>query len=179
MLRDTDGDGRADMRRTFGSSGGTGIALDGNWLYVTSGSAIVRYRMAPGSMLPAAGPDTVVGELPLTGHRSLNFVLWRGKLFVNIGSETNACQVQDRKEASAGRNPCTELDTRAGIWEFDPNQLGQRQWNGRRYATGIRNAVALAVNPKTASLRDVHGRDQRSGSWPRCSRPSEREIPAK
>src|SRR5437762_104208 len=75
-LRDTNGDGRADVRQRFGSGGGTGIALDQNQLYATSGSSIVRYRFAPGSLNPVGTVDTIITGLPMSGsHHSHNFVL--------------------------------------------------------------------------------------------------------
>jgi glucose/arabinose dehydrogenase len=45
-LRDTNGDGKADLQQRFGVGGGTGIALAGNLLYATAGNSIVRYRLA-------------------------------------------------------------------------------------------------------------------------------------
>src|SRR6202140_910206 len=64
-LRDTNGDGKADVQQRFGVAGGTGIALAGNHLYATSGNSIVRYRMEPGSLTPAGNPDTIVTGLPM------------------------------------------------------------------------------------------------------------------
>ena len=166
-LRDTDRDGRADVQRRFGSGGGTGIALQGNSLYATAGNSIVRYRIASGQLVPTGRPDTIVTDLPMNGHHSHNFVLVGRSLYVNIGSATNACQEQDRQLKSRGVNPCTELEARAGIWEFDANRLHQRTANGRRFATGIRNAVALTRNPLDGRLyATVHGRDQLHDNWP-------------
>ena len=100
-----------------GIGGGTGIALERNVLYATSGSAIVRYRLASGTLNPIGKPDTIIDGLPMTGsHHSHNFVLQGRTLYVNIGSASNACQQKDRQGASPGYNPCTELDTRAGVW---------------------------------------------------------------
>ena len=167
-LRDTDRDGKADMQRRFGTGGGTGIAIQGNSLYATSGNSIVRYRIPSGSLTPTGRPDTIVTDLPMTGHRSHNFVLVGGRaMYVNIGSESNACQQQNRQAGSPGIDPCTELDSRAGIWVFDANRLHQRVADGRRYATGIRNAVALTRNPFDGQLyATVHGRDQLHDNWP-------------
>jgi glucose/arabinose dehydrogenase len=169
-LRDTDRDGKADMRERFGEGGGgTGIALEGNNLYVTAGNSIVRYRIAAGSLVPVGKPETIVSELPMTGsHHSHNFVLQGGSLFVNIGSASNACQQHDRQAESPGYNPCTELNARAGVWEFDANRVGQRATNGRRFATGLRNSVALTRNPADGAMyATVHGRDQLHDNWPR------------
>ena len=167
-LRDTNRDGKADLQQRFGAVGGTGIALNGNHLYATSGNSIVRYRMASGSLNPVGNPDTIVTGLPMSGsHHSHNFVLDGRTLYVNIGSATNACQQGDRQTGSPGSNPCTELETRAGIWQFDASRLGQRPTDGSRFATGLRNSVALARNSLDGHLyATVHGRDQLHDNWP-------------
>lgn len=166
-LRDTDRDGKADMQRRFGVGGGTGIALSGNSLYATAGNSIVRYRIPSGSLAPTGRPDTIVTDLPTTGHRSHNFVLAGRALYLNIGSGTNACQERDREAGSRGMDPCTDLESRAGIWVFDAGRMHQRVTDGRRFATGIRNAVALTRNPFDGYLyATVHGRDQLHDNWP-------------
>ncbi len=167
-LRDTNGDGKADVQQRFGETGGTGIALAGNLLYATAGNSIVRYRLEPGSLTPTGNPDTIITGLPMTGsHHSHNFVLQGNTLYVNIGSASNACQQGDRRPESPGFDPCTELDTRAGVWEFDVNRLRQKPSDGRRFATGLRNSVALTRNPSDGYLyATVHGRDQLHDNWP-------------
>ena len=168
VLRDVNRDGKADLRQSWGGAGGTGIAIDGNYLYATVTNSIVRYRMVPGSLMPIGKPETIVGNLPMAGsHHSHNFVLHNHTLYVNIGSASNACQEQDRRAASRGSNPCTELETRAGIWEFDANRLNQTPTDGRRFATGLRNSVAFTRNPLDGNLyATVHGRDQLHDNWP-------------
>lgn len=167
-LRDTNGDGTADVKQRFAEGGGTGIALSGNSLYATVGNTIVRYRVASGSITSVGKPDTVVIGLPTTGHRANNFVLNGRILYVNIGSGTNACQERDRQAESPGNNPCTELEARAGIWQFDANRLRQQPSDGRRFATGLRNSVALARSPLDGFLyATVHGRDMLHDNWPK------------
>ena len=125
-LRDTNRDGVADVRQRFGSGGGSGIALDGNTLYATAGSSIVRYRINPGSLTPAGRPDTVVTALPMAGpHHAHNFVLQNRTLFVNIGSATNACQQRDRVAGSLGNNPCHHFPFHRGGGE--PDHCAPRQ----------------------------------------------------
>ena len=166
-FRDVDRDGKADSTRRFGVGGGTGIALQGNFLYATAGTSIVRYRLPSGSLTPVGRADTIITDLPNTGHKAHNFVIVGRALYLNIGSGTNACQEQDRQRESRGADPCTELETRAGIWEFDANRLRQTIASGRRFATGIRNAVALTRNPFDGALyATVHGRDQLHDNWP-------------
>jgi glucose/arabinose dehydrogenase len=168
-LRDTNGDGKADVRQRFGTGGGTGIALSGSFLYATSGNSIVRYRLESGSLTPSGNPDTVVTGLPMTGsHHSHNFVLQGQTLYINIGTGTNSCQRSDRQLESPGLDPCTELDTRGGVWEFNITRLRQQPSDGRRYATGLRNSVAFARNPIDGYLyATVHGRDQLHDNWPK------------
>ncbi|MGH7445533.1 MAG: PQQ-dependent sugar dehydrogenase [Longimicrobiales bacterium] len=168
-LRDTNGDGKVDEQATFGPEGGTGLELrDGN-LYFATNSAVLRYRMGDG-LEPVSGPDTLVYGLPDEhSHTAKSIALGPdGALFVNIGAPTNACQPigQDRQAGVAGQDPCPQLETRGGVWRFDVNALRQTQADGERWATGIRNAVALAVNPANDVLFAVqHGRDQLN-LWP-------------
>ena len=181
-LRDTNRDGVADVKERFGSAGNTGIALHGNFLYADVGTAIIRYPKPAGSLTPTGAPDTVVKGMPYTpGHRARNFVIASdGSLYVNVGSQTNACQVQDRQAGSPGVNPCTELERRAGIWRFDANRLAQEFTPAARYATGIRNATGLAINPGDGVLYAAsHGRDNLSSNWPQhFSEQENAELPA-
>ena len=165
LLRDTNGDGRADLVRRLGGSGGTGIAIGGGYLWATDRNNVVRYRYAPGDTVLGAA-DTIIANLPTGGHNSYNFVVRGSMLYLNVGSRTNSCQENDRQPRSKGIDPCVELATRAGIWTFDANTPGQTFANGRRFATGIRNAVALAWNAPASELwAMMHGRDQLAMNW--------------
>lgn len=167
-LRDSDGDGKADVQKHFGDLPGHGIALHGNYLYFGPDDRVVRYPMRPGYLEPSGPPETIVSGLPATGsHRAKSLVVTDdGALFVNIGSASNSCQQEDRTAGSPGMDPCTELETRAGIWRFDANRTGQTQADGERYATGLRNTVALTLHPTDGALYGVpHGRDQLAQNW--------------
>jgi glucose/arabinose dehydrogenase len=88
-------------------------------------------------------------------------------LYVNIGSATNSCQVQNRVLQSPGLFPCPELPVRAGVWRFDARGTGQTAANGEHWAMGYRNMVALDVNPRTHELWGVQqGRDMLHENWP-------------
>src|SRR3989449_11001396 len=117
-LRDTSGDGKADVQQTFGSEGGTGIALAKGALYLGTASTVYRYAMRAGSLAPLGAPDVIVKDLPVGGHSAKNLALAPDgrTLFVNIGSATNSCQVADRSNESRGEDPCPELAYRAGRW---------------------------------------------------------------
>ena len=164
-MRDTNRDGRADRIERFGEKGGTGIALDGGYLYQDIGDAIVRWPIAAGSLAPSGSARTIVSGLPTGGHAARNFAIADGSLYVNVGSETNSCQANDRGNRSPGNDPCTELATRAGIWKFSATQEGQRFSPGARWATGIRNAVALTRGADGAIWVAQHGRDQLTQNW--------------
>ena len=169
VLRDTTGDGRADVTSRFGSGpGGSGIALRPGRVWFATNSAVLRYRWPQGALAPAGAPDTIVSGLPADrSHTSKTIAVGAdGRLFVNIGSPSNSCQVADRRTASPGQDPCPELETRAGIWVFDADRIGQTQSDGRRYATGIRNAVAITLHPSGTLFAAQHGRDQLAANWP-------------
>jgi glucose/arabinose dehydrogenase len=121
-LEDTKGTGHADVVERFGdkpssgAAGGSGIALYKNALYVERNDEIVRYTLAPGHIVPSGKPEVILSGMPLTGDHPMHpFVIdAHGNLFVDMGSATNACQAQNRQLHSAGLQPCTELETRAG-----------------------------------------------------------------
>jgi glucose/arabinose dehydrogenase len=167
-MRDTNGDGRMDVRERFGDNGGSGIALRGSDLLFATDDAVLRYRMSRGSLRPTGAADTIVGQLPAFRSHNAKTIAVRGNdLFVNIGAPSNSCQVQDRRPESPGQDPCPELETRAGIWRFDANRTRQTQRDGERWATGIRNAVAITIDPSTGELWAAqHGRDQLMQNWP-------------
>ena len=169
-LRDTDDDGDADEQTAFSPGlGGSGIAWGDGRLYFGANERVLRFNLPLGSMTPSGSGDVVVSGLPNTGdHISKTLVLANSQtLFVNIGSASNACQVENREEGSPGVNPCPELPIRAGVWTFNPAGTNQTQAQGQRYATGLRNMVALAVNPRDNELYGVqHGRDMLFENWP-------------
>lgn len=169
-LRDTNNDGHSDIERRFGPVGGTGIALQGTYLYVDAKSAILRYPLPKGAMEPSGAPDTIVSGLPTNGsHTAHNIALDdRGNLYVNDGSASNSCQEKERGVESPGLDPCVELETRAGIWKFSATTTGQKFSPAARYATGIRNAVGMAWNAADKSLYSTqHGRDNFVQNWPK------------
>jgi glucose/arabinose dehydrogenase len=169
VLRDANGDDKAERRGTkFGDSSTTTVALRGNTLYAETGRAIVRYRLQGGALNPTSAPDTIVRGLPGDrSHTAKTFAIQGGNIYVNHGSPSNACQEQDRIAGSKGQDPCPELQDRAGIWRYDLNRIGQTIADGERWATGIRNAVAIAFQPRTNELYVVqHGRDNLAQNWP-------------
>jgi glucose/arabinose dehydrogenase len=169
-LRDTTGNGRADLVvRIAEDRGGTGVALRGDELLYGRDDAVLRFRLAAGGPGVTGPPDTLVFGLPSDGgHAAKSLALSRsGWLFVNIGSASNSCQEQDRSTGSPGIDPCPELRIRAGIWRFPLTGRGLRLSDGERWASGLRNTVALAIRRTDDQLFGVvHGRDQLARNWP-------------
>jgi glucose/arabinose dehydrogenase len=168
-LRDTNNDGRADRIERVAGKGNTGIALHNGFLYVDQGETINRYRRASNELVPGGAAEPVVTGMPVgPGHRARNFAIGPdGSLYVNVGSATNSCQVKDRERESPGNDPCTELETRAGIWKFDANRTGQQFTPGARMVTGARNSTGMAFGPDGNLYAMTHGRDQLTQSWPK------------
>lgn len=169
-LRDEDGDGVADRIEYFGDYTGTGIALHDGYLYFAPDTAVVRYSMEGADLVPTSEPEWVVSELPDQNSHAAKPITFdgNGNMYVNVGAPANACQEEGRTPGSPGQDPCPLLEWHGGIWQFDANALNQTQKDdGVRYASGIRNAVALEWNSMADNLYLVqHGRDQLSQLWP-------------
>lgn len=167
-IRDSTGDGRADIIKGYSGITGTGIEIHNGYLYYADETHIVRSKMTEGQLLPSDAVDTVVTMLPGVGHMTKTFTFDnKDGLYVNIGSKSNCCEMILRMPHTPGDYPCVELETRAGIWKFNDNTLGQKQDLRYRYATGIRNAVALNWNSSVDKLYALqHGRDDLHRYWP-------------
>jgi glucose/arabinose dehydrogenase len=169
VLRDSDGDGRADVREAWGDNGGNEVLLADGYVYFAPDDAVLRYPIETGALRPSGAPDTLVTGLPDSRNHAAKSVALGpdGALYVNIGSPSNACMREARTPGSPGMDPCPELETRAGIWRFSSERTGQTQADGTRYATGLRNVVALRTHPEDGVLYGVvHGRDQLHSMWP-------------
>jgi len=168
-LRDTDEDHKADRREKWGTEGGSGIALGDGVLYLATDNEVLRYSLPAGSLTPSGSPVTIVEDLPSARNHPRKSIELHpdGSIFVGIGSPSNACQIRPRTPGEPGRDPCPELETRAGIWRFDGDDEGQTLSDGELFSTGLRNANALAIHPTTDELYAViHGRDQLHELWP-------------
>ena len=168
-LRDTNGDGVADVVKFFDTYNGTGIAIDGDYLYASSITDVYRYKLDD-DLVPQSMRETVVtGFINQRSHEAKCLTFdGVGNMYVSIGAPSNACMQQARTMGSPGLDPCPQLELQAGIWQFDKNQLNQvHGQDGKRYATGMRNPMALDWNTATNGLFAItHGRDQLSQLFP-------------
>jgi len=183
-MRDTTGDGRVDIIERFADSvGGTGMDIHNGYLYFSSRKQVFRMPLSEGQLVPEMTTDTLITfpDSTTSGHSSKAFTFDdAGNIYVNIGSFSNACQVEKRTKGSIGKDPCPELPYRAAIWKFDANQVGQVQDDGAPYAIGIRNTVALDWNHTVNTLYAAqHGRDDLYRFWPASySAKDSRELPS-
>ncbi len=167
-FRDRDGDGKPEEHASFGPRGGNDVKIHDGYVYLALQDRILRWRLPNGALAPTGDPETIVADLPHDGDHTAKSLAFPGGrvMLVNFGSATNSCQQQNRARGSKGIDPCRELERRAGIWQFAADRAGQSFADGKRFATGLRNTEALAVQPGTGAVYGaVMGRDQLSDNW--------------
>ena len=142
LLRDTNGDGKPDVRTVFLDHlhSPFGVALVGDDLYVADTDALLRFPYVTGQTRITA-PGTTLTELPggpIDHHwtKSLAASPDGSKLYVGVGSNSNIT------ENGIG----AELN-RAAVWEVD-----RATGASRLFATGIRNPTGLGWEPQTGTL---------------------------
>ncbi|MBD0258707.1 MAG: sorbosone dehydrogenase, partial [Cytophagales bacterium] len=135
VLKDTDGNGKADQVTGFGNYGGTGIVIGNGYLYASSDTAVFRYRMNGNAVANPDQPETVAVLPKQRSHAAKSLALdGKGSIYVNVGAPSNACQEKDRVQGSPAMDPCPILENHGGIWQFDANKTNQEQGDGVRYA---------------------------------------------
>jgi glucose/arabinose dehydrogenase len=127
------------------------------YVYVGNTDSIVRFPYQNGD-LTARGPEEMIvpdipggGRLRGGGHwtRDVVFTLDGKKMFVSVGSHSNVNDDELEKN-------------RADVLQYNPDGTGFRI-----YASGIRNAVGLAIEPKTGELwGSVNERDELGDNLP-------------
>jgi glucose/arabinose dehydrogenase len=165
-LRDANGDGRFESKESFDADSVTGIAIRNGYLYLAKKNSVERYKMTPGQLKPAGQPEVVVSGLEGVQQHGDKGIAFDGKgsLYVNVGAPSNACQNPDRRPQVKGQDPCPLLEQHGGIWKFDENKLGQKQSDGVRYATGLRQMPAITWHDTLYIA--MNNRDQLDVFWP-------------
>jgi len=163
-LRDTTGDGKADIIEYTGEHIGTGIKLHKGYLYFGADTAVVRYPMTKGELVPGSNWELIARGFPNEHQHEAKPMEFdgEGNMYVNVGAPSNACMEQMRTKGSPGMDPCPLLQYSGGTWKFKDDVLNQDQMrDGARYVTGIRNGMANCWNTAVNELYIVqHGRDQ-------------------
>ena len=143
LLRDSDGDGAADVRNVFahGLNQPFGMALIGEDFYVANTDALVRFAYSDGARRVNGAGEAVLA-LPHregdNGHWTRNLIASAdgAKLYIAIGSASNIADYG--MEAEEGR---------AAIWEYDV-----ASGEARVFASGLRNPVGMGFQPMTGAL---------------------------
>ena len=136
LLRDADGDGRAELVAPFaeGFRRPYGLAIQGNALYVADTEGVWRLDWHPGLTRAEGAPQPVTSPGAFGGssnHWTRNLVFNRdgSRFFVAIGSASNI-----------GEDPAP----RATVQSFAADGSDQKT-----YASGLRNPVGMALYPGT------------------------------
>ena len=151
LLRDTDGDGVADLRTVFVQNLNSpfGMALVGDTFYVANTDAVVHFPYTTGQTAITAAP-TKLTDLPagtINHHWTKNLIANAdgSKLYVTVGSNSNVAE-----------NGMANETNRAAILEVDAGN-GQ----SRVFASGLRNPNGLAWQPTSGKLwTAVNERDE-------------------
>lgn len=154
LLRDADGDGKAEGKFTLRSAdlhSPSGMAYRDGKLYIANHDAVYEFAFQPGATALEGKPLRKMMDLPGGGHWMRNLLLSEdGKhLYVAVGSKTNIAD--EGLEAETGR---------AMIWEIDVATARRRQ-----FAVGMRNPNGMGWNPSTGEMwatvqeRDMLGPD--------------------
>lgn len=196
-LRDTNGDGKADIIKNFGnypdqSSLANGITIRNNYLYYSSSLVVYRSKLIPGQLLPDEEVEVILKDDHEHGtHWHITKPMAfdnKGNMYVPFGAPSDACQDMVNspggKPGSAGVMPCPDLEKHGGIWKFSADKPNQTQADGSLYATGLRSIVGMRWNNADESLYAVvHGRDnlhrlfpELFSSWQSAVLPSEEFV---
>ena len=150
LLRDVDGDGRAEIKTVFlqNLSSPFGMALVGNDFYVANADAVVKFPYQQGQTSISAAPVKVV-DLPggpINHHWTKNLIPSAdgSKLYVTVGSNSNV-----------GERGMAAEEGRAAIWEVDA-----KTGTHRVFASGLRNPNGMGWAPDGALWTVVNERDE-------------------
>lgn len=154
LLRDADGDGRAEVKTAFltGLRSPYGMALVGDTLYVANTDALMAFPYKEGETRIADKGRKII-DLPAQGpnyHWTKSLAASpEGLLYVGVGSNSNIGE--NGLEMERGRALVLEVNPRTGY--------------KRVYAYGLRNPTGLAFEPQSGALwgvvneRDMLGGD--------------------
>jgi glucose/arabinose dehydrogenase len=142
LLRDADGDGRAEVQERFmeGLNQPFGMALVGDTFYLGNTDGVMAFPYTTGATR-IDGTGRRIATFKPGGHwtRSLLLSSDKRKLYAGVGSLSNIGD--EGMEAEEGRAAIYEIDLAGG--------------ESRIYASGLRNPVGLAWEPKTGMLWTV------------------------
>jgi hypothetical protein len=150
LLRDADGDGRAETRSVFLDKLNSpfGMALVGDRFYVANTDAVMEFAYQPGQTrvdTPARKVTDLPGG-PLNHHWTKSLIASPDgrKLYATVGSNSNVAEHGMQHE-----------EGRAAIWEID-----RASGSKRLFASGLRNPNGMAFTPDGMLWTVVNERDE-------------------
>lgn len=154
LLRDTNGDGVADLRSIFleGLNSPFGMALIDQTLYVANTDEVLGFNYQAG-LTKISEPGTKLVDLPsgsINHHWTKNLIASPDghTLYVTIGSNSNVAE--RGMEVEAGRAAIWQVDVKSGEYKL--------------FASGLRNPNGLAWEPQTQALWTVVNERDELGS---------------
>ncbi len=133
---------------------------DPHWLYVATLNSVVRFPYRNGDVKARGPAETVVAQLAEStgGHstRDIAFSPDGNRMFISVGSGSNVADKMPNKIPAEIRE-WEAAHLRGAAWGSESNRadilVTSPEGQGLRiFATGIRNAVGLAVQPATGDL---------------------------
>jgi glucose/arabinose dehydrogenase len=159
VLRAADGASKPDANEIFAAELNKpfGIAFyppgpNPQYVYIANTDAVLRFPYRNGDLKARGKPEIIVPDIPGGGQlrggghwtRDIAFSRDGKKMYVSVGSHSNVYENSNENE-----------ERRADILEYNADGTGFRI-----YASGIRNAVGIAVHPQTGELwASVNERD--------------------
>jgi Raf kinase inhibitor-like YbhB/YbcL family protein len=135
LLRDSDGDGRADGPPVIVASrpGAHGLAIKDGKLYLVTVKELFVADIQPDGRLGAL--KMLVGDLPDAGQHANRTIAFGpdGMLYLSVGSTCNVCNESNQENAT--------------ILRFNPDFT-----NRNIVATGLRNTIGYDWQPRTGEL---------------------------
>ncbi len=145
LFRDTDGDGKPDVRQIFMKDLNQpfGMLVLNNWFYVGNTDGIYRYPYKPGQLEIKEAGQKILDLTPggYNNHWTRNILANAdgSKIYVSTGSSSND-----------GEHGIEAENRRACILAINPDGSGERL-----YASGLRNPIGTAWEPVTKKLWTV------------------------
>ncbi|CAN5837422.1 sorbosone dehydrogenase family protein [soil metagenome] len=154
LLRDTNGDGRADVSRIVaedlneGLEGVHAFAVRQNRLYM------VTVRELYSAPIQADGglgePELHIDDIPDGGQHPNRTMRWGpdGMLYLSVGSQTNGVPEHDEESATILR-------------------INPANWEREIFAEGLRNTIGFGWHPVSGHLYGLdHNTDPKGDNWP-------------